>query len=42
MTARRRLAGMLLRRGFDYDTVRPVIDEVLGDEPVDNSINHND
>ncbi len=33
--ARRRLAGMLLRRGFDYDTVRPVIDEVLGygDEP---------
>lgn len=30
LTARRRLAGMLLRRGFDYDTVRPVIDEVLG------------
>jgi regulatory protein len=33
LVARRRLAGMLLRRGFDYDTVRPVIDEVLGDEP---------
>ncbi len=31
LTARRRLAGMLLRRGFEYDTVRPVIDEVLGD-----------
>ncbi len=27
--ARRRLAGMLLRRGFDYETIRPVIDEVL-------------
>jgi regulatory protein len=30
VVARRRLAGMLLRRGFDYETVRPVIDEVLG------------
>ena len=30
--ARRRLAGMLLRRGFDYDQIRPVIDEVLGDD----------
>jgi regulatory protein len=28
--ARRRLAGMLQRRGFDYDAIRPVIDEVLG------------
>jgi regulatory protein len=28
--ARRRLTGMLLRRGFDYEDVRPVIDEVLG------------
>lgn len=28
--ARRRLAGMLMRRGFEYDVVRPVIDEVLG------------
>lgn len=33
IVARRRLAGMLLRRGFSYDEVRPVIDEVLGDEP---------
>ena len=30
IVARRRLAGMLARRGFDYDTIRPVIDEVLG------------
>lgn len=30
VVARRRLAGMLLRRGFTYDDVRPVIDEVLG------------
>ena len=28
--ARRRLVGMLQRRGFDYDDIRPVIDEVLG------------
>jgi regulatory protein len=28
--ARRRLAGMLMRRGFDYETIRPVIDGVLG------------
>lgn len=42
MTARRRLAGMLLRRGFDYDTVRPVIDEVLGDEPPQDSSDHSD
>jgi regulatory protein len=34
-TARRRLAGMLLRRGFDYDTVKPVIDEVLGSSQTD-------
>jgi len=35
VVARRRLTGMLARRGFDYDIVRPVIDEVLGygDEP---------
>lgn len=32
-TARRRLAGMLLRRGYDYDTIRPVIEEVLGPDP---------
>jgi regulatory protein len=31
-TARRRLAGQLLRRGFDYQTIRPLIDEVLGRE----------
>lgn len=31
VVARRRLAGMLLRRGFDYDTIRVVSDEVLGD-----------
>jgi regulatory protein len=29
--ARRRLAGMLMRRGFDYETIKPVIDQVLGD-----------
>jgi len=28
--ARRRLAGMLQRRGFDYDAIRPVIEDVLG------------
>jgi len=28
--ARRRLAGMLMRRGFDYETIKPVIDDVLG------------
>lgn len=32
MVARRRLAGMLMRRGFDYETIKPVIDEVLGKE----------
>lgn len=31
MVARRRLAGMLARRGFEYEVVKPVIDEVLGD-----------
>ena len=30
VTARRRLAGMLARRGFEYDEIRPVIDEVIG------------
>ena len=30
MVARRRLAGMLARRGFEYETIRPVIDEVIG------------
>jgi regulatory protein len=30
LTARRRLVGMLQRRGFTYDDIRPVVDEVLG------------
>lgn len=29
--ARRRLVGMLQRRGFDYDTIKPVVDQVLGE-----------
>ena len=28
--AKRRLYGMLLRRGFEYETVKPVVDAVLG------------
>ena len=28
--ARRRLMGMLLRRGFDFDTIKPVIEEAPG------------
>ena len=32
-TARRRLAAMLQRRGFDYQTIKPVIDRVLRGEP---------
>ncbi len=33
--AKRRLYGMLLRRGFDWDTIKPVVEEALGsiDEP---------
>src|SRR4051794_27803302 len=30
IVARRRLVGMLQRRGFNYDDIRPVLDEVLG------------
>src|SRR5262249_30296572 len=30
MVARRRLAGMLQRRGFDYDEVKAVINEAIG------------
>lgn len=30
LTARRRLVGMLQRRGFEYDVVKPIVDEVLG------------
>ncbi len=29
VVARRRLAGMLQRRGFEYDSIKPVIDELL-------------
>ena len=32
VVARRRLVGMLQRRGFDYESIRPVVDEVLGGE----------
>ena len=32
LVARRRLVGMLQRRGFDYDSIKPVVDEVLGRE----------
>ncbi len=32
VVARRRLVGMLQRRGFDYDTIKPIIEEVLGEE----------
>jgi regulatory protein len=28
--AKRRLYGMLLRRGFDWDTIKPVVEEALG------------
>lgn len=29
--ARRRLAGLLQRRGFEYDAIKPIIDETLGE-----------
>jgi regulatory protein len=32
VVARRRLVGMLQRRGFDYESIKPVVDEVLGRE----------
>jgi regulatory protein len=32
LVARRRLVGMLQRRGFDYDTIKPIVDQVLGEE----------
>jgi regulatory protein len=28
--AKRRLVGMLQRRGFDYETIKPIVDRVLG------------
>ena len=31
VVARRRLVGMLQRRGFDYDTIKPIVDQVLGE-----------
>jgi regulatory protein len=31
VVAKRRLFGVLLRRGFEYETVRPVVDAVLGE-----------
>ena len=30
VVAKRRLVGMLQRRGFDYDTIKPVVEQVLG------------
>lgn len=30
LVARRRLVGMLQRRGFDYETIKPVVTETLG------------
>lgn len=30
LAARRRLVGMLQRRGFEYEQIKPVVDEVLG------------
>lgn len=30
LVARRRLVGMLMRRGFDYETIKPVVEAVLG------------
>ena len=33
MVAKRRLIGMLQRRGFDYESIKPVVDEVLGRDP---------
>jgi regulatory protein len=37
IVARRRLVGMLQRRGFEYESIRPVIDEVLGDTQSDST-----
>ena len=31
LVARRRLVGMLQRRGFDYESIKPVVDAVLGE-----------
>ena len=34
-TARRRLVGMLQRRGFDFETIKPVVDQALGGQDAD-------
>jgi len=31
VVARRRLVGMLQRRGFEYEAIKPIVDEALGD-----------
>jgi regulatory protein len=31
-TARRKLVGYLQRRGFDYDVIKPAIDQVIGED----------
>jgi regulatory protein len=35
LVARRRLTGMLQRRGFDYEEIRPVLDEILRADQTD-------
>ncbi len=35
LVAKRRLVGMLMRRGFDYDAIRPVVNEILGQRNFD-------
>ena len=32
VVARRRLVGMLQRRGFEYEAVKPIVDEALGND----------
>lgn len=34
LTAKRRLIGLLQRRGFDYDTIKPMVERALGGEDV--------
>lgn len=33
VVARRRLVALLQRRGFDYETIKPIVDQVLGQQP---------
>ena len=35
ITAKRRLIGLLQRRGFDYDTIKPLVDKALGHDSTD-------